>query len=106
VDVDEVVRATTDQHASLSPLDGDRLEASVWRGSIPRSTPSVSGCATAPTVEEALLREQIEPEATILAAQQLLQIDRAHEGAGARSCASTPHATKWRSRPTTAAAPC
>ena len=30
---------------------------------------------------EALLREQVEPEAAIPAAQRLLQIDRAHEGA-------------------------
>ena len=33
------------------------------------------------TVAEALLREQVEPEAAIPAAQRLLQIDRAHEGA-------------------------
>ncbi len=33
------------------------------------------------TVAEALLREQVDPEATIPAAQRLLHIDRSHEGA-------------------------
>ena len=58
----------------------------IWTGSIRPSTP---GCTAererlrdrARNVAEALLREQVEPETAIPAAQQLLSIDRAHEGA-------------------------
>ena len=84
VDVDEVMRATTDQHAALSLLDGDLLEG--LEGIDPAFDAWLAAERErlrdrARTVAEALLREQIEPEAAILAAQRLLQIDRAHEGA-------------------------
>ncbi len=84
VDVDEVMRATTEQPASLSLLDGDLLE------DLDGIDPTFDAWLTtererlrdrARTVAEALLREQVEPEAAIPAAQRLLQIDRAHEGA-------------------------
>jgi len=84
VDVEEVMRATTDQPASLSLLDGDLLE------DLDGIDPTFDAWLTtererlrdrARTVAEALLREQFEPEAAIPAAQRLLQIDRAHEGA-------------------------
>jgi len=84
VDVEEVMRATTDQPASLSLLDGDLLE------DLDGIDPTFDAWLTtererlrdrARTVAEALLREQVEPEAAIPAAQRLLQIDRAHEGA-------------------------
>lgn len=84
VDVEEVMRATTEQPASLSLLDGDLLE------DLDGIDPTFDAWLTtererlrdrARTVAEALLREQVEPEAAIPAAQRLLQIDRAHEGA-------------------------
>ncbi len=84
VDVEEVLRATTEQPASLSLLDGDLLE------DLDGVDPAFDTWLTterervrdhARTVAEALLREQVEPEAAIPAAQRLLQIDRAHEGA-------------------------
>jgi len=84
VDVDEVMRATTDQNASLSLLDGELLEG------LDGIDPAFDAWLAAErerlrdrarTVAEALLREQVEPEAAILAAQRLLHIDRAHEGA-------------------------
>ena len=84
IDVEEVMRATTDQPASLSLLDGDLLE------DLDGVDPVFDAWLTsererlrdrARTVAEALLREQNEPEAAIPAAQRLLQIDRAHEGA-------------------------
>ena len=84
VDVEEVMRATTDQPASLSLFDGDLLE------DLDGTDPTFDAWLTtererlrdrARTVAEALLREQVEPEAAIPAAQRLLQIDRAHEGA-------------------------
>jgi DNA-binding SARP family transcriptional activator/TolB-like protein len=84
VDVEEVMRATTDQPASLSLLDGDLLE------DLDGIDPTFDAWLTtererlrdrARAVAEALLREQVEPEAAIPAAQRLLQIDRAHEGA-------------------------
>ena len=84
IDVEEVMRATTDQPASLSLLDGDLLE------DLDGIDPTFDAWLTtererlrdrARNVAEALLREQIEPEAAIPAAQRLLQIDRAHEGA-------------------------
>lgn len=84
IDVEEVMRATTDQPASLSLLDGDLLE------DLDGIDPTFDAWLTtererlrdrARTVAEALLREQVEPEAAIPAAQRLLQIDRAHEGA-------------------------
>jgi DNA-binding SARP family transcriptional activator/TolB-like protein len=84
VDVEEVMRATTLQPASLSLLDGDLLE------DLDGIDPSFDAWLTAErerlrdrarSVAESLLREQLEPETTIPAAQRLLQIDRAHEGA-------------------------
>ncbi|HME25315.1 MAG TPA: BTAD domain-containing putative transcriptional regulator [Acetobacteraceae bacterium] len=84
VDVEEVMRATTEQPASLSLLDGDLLE------DLDGIDPTFDAWLTterervrdrARTVAEALLREQVEPEAAIPAAQRLLAIDRAHEGA-------------------------
>jgi DNA-binding SARP family transcriptional activator/TolB-like protein len=84
VDVEEVMRATTAQPASLSLLDGDLLE------DLDGVDPAFDTWLTtererlrdrARNLAEALLREQVEPEATIPAAQQLLSIDRAHEGA-------------------------
>ncbi|HVC62402.1 MAG TPA: BTAD domain-containing putative transcriptional regulator [Acetobacteraceae bacterium] len=84
VDVDEVMRATTDQPASLSLLDGDLLE------DLDGIDPTFDAWLTtererlrdrARNVAEALLRESSEPESAIPAAQRLLQIDRAHEGA-------------------------
>jgi DNA-binding SARP family transcriptional activator/TolB-like protein len=84
VDVEEVMRATTDQPASLSLLDSDLLE------DLDGIDPTFdSWLATererlrdrARNVAEALLRESSEPESAIPAAQRLLQIDRAHEGA-------------------------
>jgi len=84
VDVDEVMRATTEQPASLSLLDGDLLE------DLDGVDPAFDAWLAvererlrdrARGVAEALLHEQSEPEAAIPAAQRLLQIDRAHEGA-------------------------
>jgi len=84
VDVEEVMRATTDQPASLSLLDGDLLE------DLDGIDPTFDAWLTtererlrdrARNLAEALLRESSEPEAAIPAAQRLLQIDRAHEGA-------------------------
>lgn len=84
VDVEEVMRATTSQPASLSLLDGDLLEDldgidptfDAWLASERERLRD-----RARNVAEALLREQLEPEAAIPAANRLLQIDRAHEGA-------------------------
>ena len=86
VDVEEVMRATTSQPASLSLLDGDLLEDldgidptfDAWL-----NTERERLRDRARNVAEALLKEQLEPEAAIPAAQRLLQIDRAHEGAWA-----------------------
>ncbi len=84
VDVDEVLRATTAEPASLSLLDGDLLE------DLDEVDPAFDAWLTterervrdrARNLAEALLRERAEPEAAIPAAQQLLSIDRAHEGA-------------------------
>jgi DNA-binding SARP family transcriptional activator/TolB-like protein len=84
VDVEEVMSATTAQPASLSLLDGELLEDLV--GIDPTfdmwlTTERERLRDRARGVAEALLREQNEPDATIPAAQRLLQIDRAHEGA-------------------------
>jgi DNA-binding SARP family transcriptional activator/TolB-like protein len=84
VDAEEVMRATANQPASLALMDGDLLEGldginptfDVWL-SIERERLR----DRARTVAEALLHEQVDLEAAIPAAQRLLQIDRAHEGA-------------------------
>jgi DNA-binding SARP family transcriptional activator/TolB-like protein len=84
VDVDEVMRATTEQPASLSLLEGDLLE------DLDGIDPAFDAWLAAErervrdkarSVAEALLRSQVEPEAAIPVAQRLLSIDRAHEGA-------------------------
>ena len=84
IDVEEVMRSTTSDPAALSLLDGELLEDLVG------IDPTFDMWLTAERerlrdrargVAEALLRIQIEPNATIPAAHRLLQIDRAHEGA-------------------------
>jgi DNA-binding SARP family transcriptional activator/TolB-like protein len=84
IDVDEVTRATTAEPAALSLLDGELLEDLIG------IDPTFDMWLTAErerlrdrarSVAEALLREQHEPATSIAAAQRLLQIDRAHEGA-------------------------
>jgi DNA-binding SARP family transcriptional activator len=84
IDVEEVMRATTAQPASLSLLDGELLEDLVG------IDPTFDMWLTAERerlrdrargVAEALLRDQDQPDTAIPAAQRLLQIDRAHEGA-------------------------
>ncbi len=84
VDVQQILSATTAEPASLALLDGDLLDGfdsidpalDQWlTGERDRLRDRVRG------VVEALLREQSTPEAVIPVAQQLLGIDRAHEGA-------------------------
>jgi DNA-binding SARP family transcriptional activator/tetratricopeptide (TPR) repeat protein len=84
IDVEEVMRATTDNPSSLSLLDGELLE------DLTGIDPTFDMWLTAGRerlrdrargVAEALLRDQDRPETTIPAAHRLLQIDRAHEGA-------------------------
>jgi DNA-binding SARP family transcriptional activator/TolB-like protein len=84
IDVEELMRATTADPAALSLLDGELLEDLVG------IDPSFDMWLTAErerlrdrarSVAEALLRDQHEPATSIAAAQRLLQIDRAHEGA-------------------------
>jgi DNA-binding SARP family transcriptional activator/TolB-like protein len=84
IDVDEVMRATTAEPASLSLLDGELLEDLVG------IDPTFDMWLTAERerlrdrargVAEALLRDQDNPDTIIPAAHRLLQIDRAHEGA-------------------------
>jgi DNA-binding SARP family transcriptional activator/TolB-like protein len=84
IDVEAVMRATSTDPAALELLDGDLLE------DLDGIDPNFDAWLTtererlrdrARTVAEALLREQADPEAAIAAAQRLLIIDRAHEGA-------------------------
>ncbi|HEY2131618.1 MAG TPA: BTAD domain-containing putative transcriptional regulator [Acetobacteraceae bacterium] len=84
VDVEEVLRASTLKPAALSLLDGELLE------DLDGIDPSFDAWLAsererlrdrARSLAETLLREKTEPEAVIPAAQQLLAIDRAHEGA-------------------------
>ena len=84
VDVDEVLRATTAHPGALALLDSELLEEldgvdpafDVWlHGERERLRDR------ARSVAEALLNEQVAPETLIPVAQQLLAIDRAHEGA-------------------------
>jgi DNA-binding SARP family transcriptional activator/TolB-like protein len=84
VDVEEVMRATIQNPASLSLLDGDLLE------DLDGADPAFDTWLTTErerlrdrgrALAEQLLREQDDPDSTIPAAQRLLSIDRAHEGA-------------------------
>lgn len=84
VDVEEVLRATAARPQSLALLNGELLEE--LNGVDPAFDTWLLGERErlrdrARAVAEALLREQVQPEAMILAADQLLGIDRAHEGA-------------------------
>jgi DNA-binding SARP family transcriptional activator/TolB-like protein len=83
IDVEEVMRATTAQPASLSLLDGDLLE------DLDGVDPNFDAWLNAErerlrdrarSIAESLLKENLEPDATIAAAQRLLAIDRSHEG--------------------------
>lgn len=84
VDVDEVLRATTAHPGALALLDSELLEEldgvdpafDVWLHSERERLRD-----RARNVAEALLNEQVAPETLIPVAQQLLAIDRAHEGA-------------------------
>jgi len=84
IDVEEVLRATPAKPAALSLLDGELLE------DLNGIDPSFDGWLAGErerlrdrgrTLAENLLREKTDPEAMIPAAQQLLAIDRSHEGA-------------------------
>ncbi|MDE2334479.1 MAG: hypothetical protein KGK10_08080 [Rhodospirillales bacterium] len=84
VDVDEVLRASPTNPAALSLLDGTLLE------DLDGVDPSFDSWLAAERerlsdrardLAERLLREKTDPESIIPAAQQLLAIDRSHEGA-------------------------
>jgi DNA-binding SARP family transcriptional activator/TolB-like protein len=83
IDVDEVMRASVSQPASLSLLDGDLLEDldgvdpnfDVWL-----TTERERLRDRARGIAEAMLKEDLDPEPAIAAAQRLLAIDRTHEG--------------------------
>ena len=84
VDVEEVMRASPGKPAALCLLDGDLLE------DLDGIDPAFDNWLAAErerlrdrarVLAEQMLREQSEPEFTIPAAQQLLAIDRSHEGA-------------------------
>jgi DNA-binding SARP family transcriptional activator/TolB-like protein len=84
IDVEEVMRATTAQPAALALLDGDLLE------DLDGIDPNFDAWLItererlrdrARFIGEAMLRENLEPDAAIAAAQRLLTIDRSHEGA-------------------------
>jgi DNA-binding SARP family transcriptional activator/TolB-like protein len=84
IDVEEVMRATTTQPASLALLDGDLLEDldgidpnfDAWL-----NTERERLRDRARGIAEAMLKDDLEPDAAIAAAQRLLTIDRSHEGA-------------------------
>ena len=84
IDVEEVMRATSANPASLALLDGDLLE------DLDGVDPSFDAWLNtererlrdrARGIAEAMLRENLDPDAAIAAAQRLLTIDRSHEGA-------------------------
>lgn len=84
VDVEEVLRASTSKPQALSLLDGELLED--LDGVDPSFNQWLAGERErlrdrARTLAETLLREKDDPETVIPAAQQLLAIDRTHEGA-------------------------
>jgi DNA-binding SARP family transcriptional activator/TolB-like protein len=84
IDVEEVMRATASQPASLSLLDGDLLEDldgidpnfDAWLHSERERLRD-----RARSIAESMLKDGMEPGAAIAAAQRLLTIDRSHEGA-------------------------
>ncbi len=84
VDVEEVLRASPAKPAALCLLDGDLLE------DLDGVDPAFDNWLAAErerlrdkarVLAEQMLRDQPDPELAIPAAQQLLSIDRAHEGA-------------------------
>ena len=84
IDVEEVLRAGPERPAPLSLLDGELLED--LDGIDPAFDAWLAGererlMDRARVLAEQMLREKSDTEASILAAQQLLAIDRAHEGA-------------------------
>ncbi len=84
VDVEEVLRASTSKPQALSLLDGELLED--LDGVDPSFDQWLAGERErlrdrARNLAETLLREKDDPETVIPAAQQLLAIDRTHEGA-------------------------
>ena len=84
IDVEEVLRATTSDPSSLALLDGELLDE--FDGIDPALDQWLAAERErlrdrARTVAEALLQQQAAPETVIPVAQQLLGIDRAHEGA-------------------------
>ena len=84
IDVDEVLRATPSRPMALGLFDGELLEDledldatfDAWLGGERERLRD-----RARSLGEVLLREQTEPGAMIVSAQQLLAIDRSHEGA-------------------------
>jgi DNA-binding SARP family transcriptional activator/TolB-like protein len=84
IDVDEVMRATSSQPASLALLDGDLLEDldgvdpnfDTWL-----ATERERLRDRARGIAETMLKDDLEPDAAVAAAQRLLAIDRSHEGA-------------------------
>jgi DNA-binding SARP family transcriptional activator/TolB-like protein len=84
IDVEEVLRATPERPGALSLLDGDLLED--LDGIDPAFDAWLAGererlVDRARVLAEQLLREQTDSTSIIAAAQQLLAIDRTHEGA-------------------------
>ena len=84
IDVEEVLRASPQKPAALSLLDGELLEDldgvdPAFDNWLAAERERLSDRAR--TLAEALLRGQTDPELIIAAAQQLLSIDRSHEGA-------------------------
>jgi TolB-like protein len=84
IDVDEVMRATATEPASLALLDGDLLE------DLDGIDPNFDAWLLtererirdrARGIGESVLKEDLDPEEAIAAAQRLLMIDRSHEGA-------------------------
>ena len=84
VDVEELLRASPARPAALGLYDGELLEGldgidPAFDGWLNGERERLSDRAR--TLAELLLRDQTEPETMIASAQQLLRIDRAHEGA-------------------------
>lgn len=84
VDVDEVLRANASRPSALGLFDGELLEG--LDGVDPAFDAWLAAererlVDRARALAELLLRDQTEPDALITAAQQLLRIDRSHEGA-------------------------